>query len=135
MEIGPSRAGWQTGTGILSETHTQQIKLGAARSSFFRHLLAGVGIAGLLIGASLFAGVAGYHFLEGMSWTDAFVNAAMILSGMGPVTDLQTTGAKVFAGCYALYSGLVLILATGIILGPFVRLVLHRFHLETKSKD
>jgi hypothetical protein len=118
----------------LSETQNHQALVAAARNAFFRHLLAGVGIAGVLIGASLFAGVAGYHFLEGMTWTDAFVNAAMILSGMGPVTELRTTGAKLFAGCYALYSGLVLILATGIILGPFLRLVLHRFHLESKSR-
>jgi hypothetical protein len=101
---------------------------------FFWHLLSSVVIAGVLIGASLFAGVAGYHFFEGMTWVDAFVNAAMILSGMGPVTELRTPGAKLFAGCYALYSGLVLILATGIILGPFVRRVLHRFHWESKSR-
>jgi hypothetical protein len=118
----------------LSQTPNHQAKLAAARTVFFRHLLTGIGIAGVLIGASLFAGVAGYHFLEGMTWTDAFVNAAMILSGMGPVTELQTSGGKLFAGCYALYSGLVLILASGIILGPFVRLVLHRFHLESRSK-
>ena len=119
----------------MSETHNHQAKFAAARKAFARRLLACVGVAGVLIGLSLFAGVAGYHFLEGMTWTDAFVNASMILSGMGPVTELQTSGAKLFAGCYALYSGLVLILATGIILAPFIHFVLHRFHLESKRRE
>jgi hypothetical protein len=118
----------------LSEAQSQRAKFAAARKAFTRRLLACVCVAGVLIGASLLAGVAGYHFLEGMTWTDAFVNASMILSGMGPVTELQTAGAKLFAGCYALYSGLVLILATGIILAPFIHFVLHRFHLESKSR-
>lgn len=107
----------------------------AARKAFARRLLACVGFAGVLIGVSLFAGVAGYHFLEGLTWVDAFVDASMILSGMGPVSHLETSGAKLFAGCYALYSGLVLILATGIILAPFIHFVLHRFHLESRIKD
>jgi hypothetical protein len=65
-----------------------------------------------------------------MSWTDAYVNAAMILSGMGPVGQLNTTAGKIFAGSYALYSGLVIIVATGIILAPVVHRVLHQFHLD-----
>ena len=72
----------------------------------------------------------GYHLAEGMDWVDSFVNAAMILSGMGPIGELKSTGGKVFAGCYALYSGLVLVLASGVVLAPVVHRMLHRFHVE-----
>jgi hypothetical protein len=89
--------------------------------------------ASLVVGPSLIAGMIGYHLLEEMHWVDAFANAAMILSGMGPLTPLQTTGGKVFAGCYALYSGLVLILVSGLILAPVVHRLLHRFHLEARE--
>jgi hypothetical protein len=78
-------------------------------------------------------GMAGYHFLEGMDWVDAFVNAAMILSGMGPIGELKTTGGKIFAGCYALYSGLALITIAAITFSPVVHRFLHRFHLATHA--
>jgi hypothetical protein len=68
-----------------------------------------------------------------MGWVDAFANAAMILSGMGPLSPPQTTGGKLFAGLYALYSGLALIVATGIILAPVVHRLLHRFHVESED--
>jgi hypothetical protein len=89
--------------------------------------------ASALIFISLVAGMLGYHHFENMEWIDAFVNAAMILSGMGPVTPMQTWGGKFFAGCYALYSGLALILATGIIFAPLLHRLLHRFHMEDDS--
>jgi hypothetical protein len=87
----------------------------------------------VLIGLSLFAGMWGYHHLEGMSWVDAFVNAAMILSGMGPLTAMQTTAGKLFAGFYALYSGLALILITGVIFAPVIHRFLHSFHIESET--
>lgn len=101
-----------------------------SRGAFARRLAVCFGAAALLIGLSLLGGMAGYRSLEGMAWIDAFANAAMILSGMGPLTPLQTWGGKLFAGLYALYSGLALILAAGLILAPVVHRVLHRFHLE-----
>jgi hypothetical protein len=101
------------------------------RRHFIRGMATSFAAAALLIGLSLFGGMAGYHYFEGMEWIDAFVNAAMILSGMGPVSPLQTWGGKLFAGCYAIYSGLALILATGLILAPIVHRVLHNFHLES----
>ncbi len=76
----------------------------------------------------------GYHYFEAMDWIDAFANAAMILSGMGPLEPLKTAGGKLFAGCYALYSGLALIAATGVLFGPIVHRVLHRFHMELEQK-
>jgi hypothetical protein len=101
-----------------------------SRAAFARRLARSIAAAGLLIGPSLIVGVAGYHWLEGMSWVDAFANAAMILSGMGPLEPLKTANGKLFAGCYALYSGLTLIVATGIILAPVVHRVMHAFHLD-----
>jgi hypothetical protein len=87
-------------------------------------------IACLLVLISLFAGMLGYAHFENMSWLDAFLNAAMILSGMGPVTSLNTDAGKLFAGCYALYSGLIAVLASGIVLAPIAHRILHRFHVD-----
>jgi len=75
----------------------------------------------------------GYRSCEGMEWIDAFANASMILSGMGPLEPLKTWGGKLFAGCYALYSGLALIVATGVILAPVLHRVLHNFHVATEK--
>jgi hypothetical protein len=102
---------------------------------FARRLGGSVAGAAVLIGLSLGAGMCGYHLLEGMSWIDAFVNASMILSGMGPMGELHTTAGNVFAGSYALYSGLALILATGLIFSPIFHRVLHRFHLEATDDE
>ncbi|CAN7278163.1 hypothetical protein [Bosea sp. LjRoot237] len=75
-------------------------------------------------------GMAGYAASEGMSAVDAFVNAAMILSGMGPVAELKTVGGKIFAGAYAIFSGLFVVIATGFVLAPILHRVLHSFHIE-----
>ena len=96
-----------------------------------RHALLGVGI----IIASLGIGMIGYHVLEKLPWVDAFVNASMILSGMGPVATLQTNAGKIFAGCYALFSGIALISVVGIIFAPVIHRFLHKFHLEDKELD
>jgi len=99
------------------------------RKAFVKRQAKSFAAASLLIGLSLLAGMFGYRYFEEMEWIDAFANAAMILSGMGPLAPLQTWGGKLFAGIYALYSGLALILAAGIILAPIVHRLLHRFHL------
>ena len=78
--------------------------------------------------------MAGYHFLEKMSWLDAFANAAMIPSGMGPLGPLQTNAGKFFAGCYALYSGLALITSIAVIFAPVFHRFIHKFHLETENE-
>jgi hypothetical protein len=104
------------------------------RRAFVRRLARNALSALFLAGVSLFGGMLGYHGLEGMSWIDAFVNASMILSGMGPVSPLQSWGGKLFAGLYALYSGLMLIFITGIILAPIAHRVLHRFHVESERR-
>jgi hypothetical protein len=93
-------------------------------------VLASFLIATLLIGCSLLAGMWGYAHFEGMRWLDAFLNASMILSGMGPADQLKTDAGKLFAGCYAIYSGLIIVLASGIVLAPIFHRILHRFHVD-----
>ncbi len=87
----------------------------------------------MLIGLAV--GMAGYSGFEGMGWRDSYLNAAMILSGMGPVTELRTDGGKLFAGSYAIFSGLVIVLATGVVLSPIVQHVLHVFHADTDDDE
>jgi hypothetical protein len=106
----------------------------ASRRRFLKRLGKSLAAASLLIGGSLLIGMLGYRFFEGMEWIDAFANAAMILSGMGPLGPLQSWGGKLFAGLYALYSGLALILATGVIFAPMMHRVLHRIHVEEKEE-
>lgn len=106
----------------------------ASRRKFLVRLGVAIGLWLFLTTAGLAIGIAGYAFFEGMSLVDAFVNAAMILSGMGPMGELKTTGGKVFAGLYAMFSGLIIIIATGFVLAPIFHRVLHRFHVET-TKD
>jgi len=106
-----------------------------SRQAFARRLARNFAAALVLIAVSLIGGMAGYRYLEGMAWIDAFANASMILSGMGPLGTLQTWGGKLFAGLYALYSGLALVLATGIVFAPVVHRMLHRFHLEEDKES
>ena len=101
---------------------------------FVRHLLASTAIGLGLVAVSLAAGMLGYHGYEGLSWIDAFLNASMILSGMGPLAQPQTTGGKLFAGCYALYSGLAVLIIAAVMFGPIVHRFLHRFHLEAEEE-
>lgn len=103
------------------------------RRVFYGRLARSIGIGLLIVLVSLAIGMAGYHFLEKMSWLDAFVNAAMILSGMGPLGSLQTSAGKLFAGCYALYSGLALVTTVGVVFAPVFHRFLHKFHLESTA--
>ena len=105
------------------------------RRAFAKRLASHVGIAIGVIFGSLLIGILGYHFLEGLAWIDALVNAAMILGGMGPVDALHTSAGKLFASFYALYSGIVFLLAVGIIFAPVFHRILHHFHLETETDD
>ncbi len=102
----------------------------ASRRKFASRMLVAIILWMILTTAGLVIGIAGYAGFEGMAFVDAFVNAAMILSGMGPVDVLKTTGGKIFAGSYAIMSGLIIVIATGVVLAPIFHRVLHRFHVE-----
>jgi hypothetical protein len=102
---------------------------------FVLRLLIAIGLWLVLAVVGLLIGMAGYSAFEDMSLTDAYVNAAMILSGMGPLGELKTTAGKIFAGSYAIFSGLVLVIATGFVLAPIFHRVLHRFHVETGKEE
>ena len=91
--------------------------------------------AAAVIAVSLVLGMLGYRLTEGMGWLDAFLNASMILGGMGPVDTLHSETGKLFAACYALYSGLVLVGVAGLLLAPFMHRLLHRFHIPVKKSD
>ena len=91
--------------------------------------------ATLLLFVALGAGMIGYHFLENMNWLDSFLNAAMILGGMGPVDELKTDGGKLFAGVYALFSGLIFLVVVGLVFGPLVHRLLHKFHFDFEPAD
>ncbi len=86
--------------------------------------------AGALVGASILLGMAGYHWIAGFSWTDAFLNACMLLGGMGPVGDMTSAFGKIFAGLFALYAGLVFLVVAALLLTPVFHRVLHRFHWD-----
>jgi sterol desaturase/sphingolipid hydroxylase (fatty acid hydroxylase superfamily) len=87
-----------------------------------------------LISVSLLIGMFGYHILESLSWIDAFLNAAMLLGGMGPVNPPASFGGKLFAGLYSLYCGLAVIFVAGVILAPVAHRILHRFHMESRNQ-
>ena len=105
----------------------------ATRDRFFRRLGANVGLALVFIMVSLAVGMAGYHWLGGLGWVDSFLNAAMILSGMGPVDTLQSDAAKLFAGFYAIYSGLLVVATAALIVAPIMHRVLHRLHVKDEQ--
>lgn len=88
----------------------------------------------MLVASALYIGMLGYHFYEGMSWLDSFLNASMILSGMGPASTLTTTAGKLFAGFYALFSGLAFIAIVVIVLSPAIHRFFRKIHLES-TKD
>ncbi len=111
----------------MYESHRQPL---IASSVFMRRLLTHTAAALLLIVGSLALGMAGYVCFEGLSALDAFVEASMLLGGMGPLHAPVTTGGKLFAGFYALYAGLVFIATAALILGPVAHRVIHRFHLD-----
>ena len=103
------------------------------RRSFYHRFLLALALSGVLISFSLALGILGYHFIAKLNWVDSILNAAMILAGMGPVNALDSDAAKLFASAYALFSGLVFITATGILLSPIFHRVLHRFHIEERD--
>ena len=101
---------------------------------FWKRLTRSLLIAALIVSSSLFIGMCGYHYFEHLSWLDAFVDAAMILSGMGPVRPPVTFEGKLFAGSYALFSGIIFLITVGIIFAPIFHKFLHHFNIEEDNK-
>ncbi len=102
------------------------LPLRAFITRLFQHAIVAVGIIILSLGI----GIAGYHYLEGLSWLDSLLNASMILGGMGPVNPLRTDAGKIFASFYALFSGMIFLVVTGILFAPLIHRMLHRFHMD-----
>jgi hypothetical protein len=103
--------------------------------AFILRILRHGGIALAIVLLALVIGITGYRVTEEMHWVDALVNASMILGGMGPVNELHTTAGKIFAACYALFSGLVFLVVFGVLLAPLFHRFMHRFHLEDPGED
>ncbi|MFC3907748.1 hypothetical protein ACFORL_01465 [Legionella dresdenensis] len=103
--------------------------------SFYTHVLRNTLIGFGMIAGALFIGMLGYHVFEHMSWVDSFLNASMILSGMGPADSMATTAGKIFAGSYALFSGLAFIAIVVILLSPAIHKFFRRIHLETRKDE
>jgi hypothetical protein len=97
---------------------------------FRRRVLLHLAVVTAFITLSLGIGIIGYMTLAGLPLIDAFYNASMILGGMGPVNDLCTDGAKAFAGLYALYSGLAVLAAAGVLSAPFLHRIMHKLHWQ-----
>ena len=114
----------------MYELKTQPI---ASRRTFYKRLFFNILFAFGILGCCLVLGVFGYHFIADAAWIDAFHNASMILSGMGPVIDIKNTGGKIFSSLYALFSGVVFITNIGVILAPLAHRLYHRLHLQDKT--
>ena len=105
------------------------------RKQFALRVLLSVALGAGLIAIGLVVGMIGYHQLESMDWVAAFLNSSMILAGMGPVDPMHSDTAKLFAGCYAIFSGVAFPTTIGIIAAPIVHRFLHKLHLEAKDKS
>ena len=111
----------------MFEHHSQPL---LQTRAFYGRLLYSLVLGLAVVAVSLGVGMLGYHGFEHLDWLDSFLNAAMLLGGMGPVEQPQTAAGKLFAGLYALYCGFVMLSIAGIIFAPIVHRLLHRFHLE-----
>ena len=104
-----------------------------SRPLFYARVVRSFRLASLILAVALGIGMVGYHGLEHLAWLDSFVNASMILSGMGPATPVETSAGKLFAGVYALFSGLIFMTCTGVAFAPIFHRFLHKFP-EPQSK-
>lgn len=107
----------------------------APMSVFVQRMALSLTLAVGLAGTALIIGILGYHLIAGLPWVDAILDASMILGGMGPVNELHSTSAKLFASAYALFSGLVFIGVMGLTLSPVLHRMLHHFHLADEDME
>lgn len=109
------------------EHHRQPL---LTRPQFAVRMLWAAGKGCLLLGSALLVGIVGYHWLEGMAWVDALLESSMILGGMGPIAPLRSSAGKLFAAFYALFSGIVFLSLTAVLIAPLLHRMLHRLHLD-----
>jgi hypothetical protein len=102
---------------------------------WLRRVAKSIGLAVWLAAVSLGIGILGYHYLGALPWVDALLEASMILGGMGPVAPMNNNAVKIFASGYALFSGLMLISTTGILIAPWLHRMLHHFHDDSRHKN
>jgi sterol desaturase/sphingolipid hydroxylase (fatty acid hydroxylase superfamily) len=117
---------------LLERLERRDEKLLPAIAFYKRLILFGLLSMGIIL-LSLLIGILGYMSFEGMGPIDAFLNAAMLMGGMGPVGGLTTNNGKIFAGIYAMYCGFVLIFSVAIFMTPIFHRLLHHFHLEGRN--
>lgn len=115
----------------MYETHTMPL---ASKQVFFQRLFYSFTCGVVIIILAIAIGMIGYHHFENLSWLDAFLNASMILSGMGPVAVLTTESGKLFAGFYALFSGLAFMVILGVVFAPVAHRLYHKFHLDKNEE-
>ncbi len=109
-----------------------------SKKEFYKRVLKYIGVSMTLLGVSMLIGIAGYHFIGELGWIDSLLNAAMILTGMGPVNPMVTDAGKIFAACYALFSGIAFLSIISVFMAPFIHRFLHKFHIapdEEIDKD
>ena len=103
-----------------------------SRQAFLRRMFRHGGIALIVVTVSMVIGTAGFHYLAGQETIDAFLNSAMLLGGMGPVGEIQSTEGKLFASFFALFAGLVFIAVLALLSTPVFHRIIHRFHLDKR---
>jgi hypothetical protein len=103
------------------------------KSEYYKRLFKNIFAAFLMAGNALGLGVLGYHYFAQLSWIDAFLNASMILTGMGPMNPIVSLSGKLFAAFYALFSGIIFLSSILVVMAPIVHRFLHKFHLEDEG--
>lgn len=106
-----------------------------SQTQFLLRMARSLGVALLIVAASLSIGTVGYHVFGSLTWVDALLNAAMILTGMGPVDQMPTTSGKLFSTFYALYSGIAFLTMMAVILAPLLHRLLHTFAMEDEDDN
>lgn len=116
----------------MFEHHKERL---LGRRQFVRRQLKYMCFSLVILGFSIFIGTAGYHIFGKLPFIDAFLNASMILTGMGPVDHLDAFGGKLFASLYALFSGVAFLTFIGVLFAPFYHRFLHKFHLDSMEEE
>ncbi|MCW3087096.1 MAG: hypothetical protein JWQ78_482 [Sediminibacterium sp.] len=120
----------KSGKSLLLGEYEHKSQPLATREVFIRRLARNALMASVILGICLLIGVLGYRYTAPMAWIDALHNASMILSGMGPVAEINTTGGKIFSSFYALFSGVAFITNIGVLIAPIAHRFFHMLHAE-----